>query len=316
MKWSASAPSNIALIKYMGKEINGQPVNSSLSYTLNHLQSYVEIEEAEKDSWDHLSSITTEELTLNRESIDRFMAHFSNLRTKFSLSGNYTVRSANTFPSDCGLASSASSFAALTLCFAKVLKSKLGQQLNTAELSLLSQKGSGSSCRSFFQPWAIWRKDKVYEVDLPFKFLLHQVLILNSDKKKISSSQAHKNVQTSLNFKTRPLRAEKRLEELLAALKNKNWERSYEITWEEFRDMHNLFETSCPPFGYISSKGMGVLDVISTYWQDTGDGPIVTMDAGPNIHLLYREDQSKDYTALKNQFVDMKIKMLQSKKEF
>ncbi len=312
MKWSASAPSNIALIKYMGKESNGQPVNSSLSYTLNHLQSYVEIEEAERDSWEYLSSMAAEELTLSREGIDRFMAHFSNLRTKFSLSGNYTVRSANTFPSDCGLASSASSFAALTLCFAKVLKSKLGQDLNSEELSLLSQKGSGSSCRSFFQPWAIWEKDKVYEVDLPFKSLLHQVLILNSDKKKISSSQAHKNVQTSLNFQVRPLRAEERLKELLEALKTKDWKKSYEITWEEFQDMHNLFETSCPPFGYISPEGMEVLNVISNYWQDTGDGPIVTMDAGPNIHLLYREDQSKDCTALKNQFVNMRIRTLSS----
>lgn len=311
MKWSASAPSNIALIKYMGKEVNGQPVNSSLSYTLNHLQSYVEIEEAEKDSWECLSSIAAEELRMNRESIDRFMAHFSNLRTKFSLSGSYSVRSANTFPSDCGLASSASSFAALTLCFAKVLQSKLGKQLTTEELSVLSQRGSGSSCRSFFQHWAIWEKDKVYEVDLPFKSLLHQVLILNSDKKKISSSQAHKNVQTSLNFQTRPFRAEKRLKELLEALKRKDWKRSYEITWEEFQDMHSLFETSCPPFGYISSKGMEVLNGISTYWQDIGDGPIVTMDAGPNIHLLYREDQSKDYMALKNQFVDLKIRILE-----
>lgn len=311
MKWSASAPSNIALIKYMGKKTDGQPVNSSLSYTLHHLQSYVEIEEAEKDSWERLSSIAVEEWTLNREGIDRFMAHFSNLRTKFSLPGNYTIRSANTFPSDCGLASSASSFAALTLCFAKVLKSKLEKDLNLEELSLLSQKGSGSSCRSFFQPWAIWEKDRVYEVDLPFNSLLHQVLILNSDKKKISSSQAHKNVQTSLNFQTRPLRAEKRLKELRETLKRKDWKRSYEITWEEFWDMHNLFETSCPPFRYISSKGMEALNVISSYWEDTGDGPIVTMDAGPNIHLLYREDQSKDYTALKSQFVGLKIRILE-----
>ena len=46
MRWYASAPSNIALIKYMGKtDYNGnKPTNSSLSYTLTHLNTHVEIE--------------------------------------------------------------------------------------------------------------------------------------------------------------------------------------------------------------------------------------------------------------------------------
>ena len=44
-KWVASAPSNIALIKYMGKtdEQDNRPTNRSLSYTLNHLRTTVEL---------------------------------------------------------------------------------------------------------------------------------------------------------------------------------------------------------------------------------------------------------------------------------
>ncbi len=296
----------------MGKDDNGQPVNSSLSYTLHHLQSYVEIEDAERDLWESLSSVAVKGFALSRKSIDRFMAHFSNLRMKFSLPGQYIIRSANTFPSDCGLASSASAFAALTLCFDKVLKSKMGKELSVLELSRLSQRGSGSSCRSFFQPWSIWKKSDVYKVDFPFQSLLHQVLILSSDKKKVSSSQAHKNVRTSLNYQMRPSRAEKRFEDLLTALNNGLWKRSYEIVWAEFWDMHSLFETSYPAFRYMSPEGLRALDMISCYWQDVGDGPIVTMDAGPNIHLLYRKDQWKDYNALKNQFISIKIKVLES----
>ncbi len=41
----ASAPSNIALIKYMGKvdTATNKPTNSSLSWTLNSLRSFVRI---------------------------------------------------------------------------------------------------------------------------------------------------------------------------------------------------------------------------------------------------------------------------------
>ena len=46
MHWLAQAPSNIALIKYMGKkdENSNLPDNSSLSYTLNNLLSTVKLE--------------------------------------------------------------------------------------------------------------------------------------------------------------------------------------------------------------------------------------------------------------------------------
>ena len=42
----ASAPSNIALIKYMGKIAGSgnQPTNASLSYSLDHLRTIVQLE--------------------------------------------------------------------------------------------------------------------------------------------------------------------------------------------------------------------------------------------------------------------------------
>ena len=36
---------------------------------------------------------------------------------------------------------------------------------------------------------------------------------------------------------------------------------------------------------------MQTLDCIDNIWEGTGDGPLVTLDAGPNVHLLYRLDQ-------------------------
>src|SRR4051812_32507033 len=116
MKWQASAPSNIALIKYMGKTADGTNTgtNPSLSMTLPHLLSHVEIEDgAEQDSWESLDG----NLKLSETGRAKFLKHLLFLKEQYQVTDRFfTVRSKNDFPSDCGIASSASSFAALTKC--------------------------------------------------------------------------------------------------------------------------------------------------------------------------------------------------------
>jgi len=50
-------------------------------------------------------------------------------------------------------------------------------------------------------------------------------------------------------------------------------------------------------------------------WQEKGDGPLVTMDAGPNIHLLFRRDQKEALeewiATLKSLFPLMKVYLSQ-----
>jgi diphosphomevalonate decarboxylase len=53
--------------------------------------------------------------------------------------------------------------------------------------------------------------------------------------------------------------------------------------------MHALFETSDPHFGYISTATLQKLREIENLWKENNDGPIVTIDAGSNIHLLWHE---------------------------
>ena len=100
------------------------------------------------------------------------------------------------FPADAGLASSASSFCALTLATHKValdrsaLPKKEVRTYNPTFLSILSQHGSGSSCRSFFKPWAFWEGERAYKLYLPFSKLTHQFIITDKQKKPVSSSVA------------------------------------------------------------------------------------------------------------------------------
>jgi diphosphomevalonate decarboxylase len=293
MRIEASAPSNIALIKYMGKSsvASNLPANASFSYALDHMRTFVRIEEAAgtDDDWAPLEGF--EAMKLSETGRTKFLGHFAMLKERWGIGGQYLVKSANNFPSDCGLASSASSFAALTLGAWELAKHRgLAKDETVTSLSALSRLGSGSSCRSLFTPWALWKSEGAEPVELKLR-LHHAVIVLESGKKEVSSSEAHRRIASSLLYEGRPARAEDRLQELLPALRDGYWESAYELCWNEFADMHALFETSRPVFGYLGGETWSALMRLRADWQRDGDGPLVTLDAGPNIHLLYRLDQ-------------------------
>ncbi|HEY8270280.1 MAG TPA: diphosphomevalonate decarboxylase [Pseudobdellovibrionaceae bacterium] len=304
----ASAPSNIALIKYMGKvKTQGNlPTNASLSYTLDSLRTTVRLtslgDGEGADKWAALKGPEFEPLRLSEKGQERFLAHLQFLKAQWGIQQTFLVESANNFPSDCGLASSASSFAALTLAAGKMFQQikphSWGEDVRV--LSSLSRQGSGSSCRSLYTPWALWAAEYAEPVALPYKKLLHQVIIVESAKKEISSSEAHKLVALSSLFPGRIERAEKRLKELQHSLQAQNWRQSFEIVWAEFWDMHALFATCAPPFMYMTSGSQRVLEEILQFWKNQGDGPLVTMDAGANVHFLWREDQKELAQAQEN----------------
>lgn len=297
MSWFAQAPSNIALIKYMGKrnEDHNLPDNPSLSYTLNNLLSTVTLESytGSHDLWEPLDIPGGLSFTLSVHSQQRFLNHLAFLKQHFNYSGCFIVRSCNNFPLGSGLASSASSFAALTRVAALALSELTQIPIpDVAVLAALSREGSGSSCRCFFSPWALWDNDSVHAVNLAQTQLLHQAILISHEEKIVSSSMAHQRVKTSPLYKQRPWRATQNLKTLLNAFETNDWYSAYTVCWREFQDMHALFSTCDTPFHYITSETQTLLKTLQLFWEKQGDGPLVTMDAGPNVHLLYRADQN------------------------
>jgi diphosphomevalonate decarboxylase len=296
MHWFAQAPANIALIKYMGKKDkkNNIPSNPSLSYTLDRLISNVALEvyPGKKDIWEPLETPGVPSFSLSSTSQARFLAHLDFLKTQINYQGAFIVRSNNNFPMGSGIASSASSFAALTRCAVRALSELTDTPLpDTKTEAMLSQKGSGSSCRSFFSPWALWTEDDIKSVTIPYSDLLHQVIVVSHEEKSVPSTQAHALVETSSHFKGRSKRAKENLKQLFEAFENKDWRKAYEVCWHEFSDMHQMFQTSSPSFDYMTDASKALLIQIQKDWEVYGDGPIVTMDAGPNIHLIYQQSQ-------------------------
>jgi diphosphomevalonate decarboxylase len=89
-----------------------------------------------------------------------------------------------------------------------------------------------------------------------------------------------------------------------------DWVSAYQICWREFQDMHQLFTTCEQPFVYITEKSLSVLNDLEQWWEKKGDGPIVTMDAGPNIHLLYRPEQIEMAREFKREYLVGKYEVL------
>ncbi len=318
----ASAPSNIALIKYMGKiEGTGNtPTNASLSYTLENLRTFVRLTEidAQEDQWRPLIREDLQKIELSEKGQQRFLKHFQNLKRKWGITNNFLIESANNFPSDCGLASSASSFAALTLAAAEMFQKLNPQSWGTDKktLSELSRQGSGSSCRSLFTPWALWQHDYAEPMGLEFNNLHHIVVVVEDSKKEVSSSEAHKLVTTSPRFEGRPERADMRLKDLCNALRFNDWHLARQIVWDEFIDMHRLFETSEPAFSYMTEGSKKVLEDCQSFWSKWQDGPLVTMDAGANVHMLFRFEQKKTFEQYREHFAkDFKVLAFEGVKE-
>ena len=168
-----------------------------------------------------------EPIQLSEKAVQRFLSHFGFLKQSLKIPGFFSIQSANNFPADCGLASSASSFAALTnaaLALGKDLSVEKDwvESLLPEQKAEFSRRGSGSSCRSFFEPLCLWTVRGVEKVEIPRSEWLHSVVVVEAGKKMVSSSEAHQRVTSSQLFKGRPERAELRLKALIESLQMQN----------------------------------------------------------------------------------------------
>lgn len=339
----ATAPANIALIKYMGKidAKTNRPANASISFTLDRLRTKVLISaiEGAGPTWQwrglegdgefqHVPQLSDTGRSRFLEHAERVMNRILSWTGEAGSGNSFVIQSANNFPSDCGLASSASSFAALTLAVARLCDFDVESPANLMRLAEVAREGSGSSCRSFFSPWGLWDAEgpRAFDGGPRAESIRHLVFIVEAGKKAVSSSEAHRRVLTSLLFEGRVDRAEQRLklvtrnlrklgenleQELSPVEQTEAWNEIADAVWAESWDMHALFETARPPFGYFTPGTIEVLTMIrdvSAAAESFAVGgfrkPIVTMDAGPNVHVLLGRDPVSNEIGetLKNRF--------------
>jgi diphosphomevalonate decarboxylase len=289
------APSNIAVIKYMGKtdaSVN-LPANPSLSLTLDSLCTMTELEltpaarfELDWEGVSEMGGRALRPLPLKDKDRPKMERHFRRVLEHFGapITGRWFVRTGNAFPAGAGIASSASGFAALTLAIAAVIGRHAAPR---GELAALSRQGSGSSCRSFEGPWVQWDEADAQAVESGLDPLSDLVILIEESEKAVGSSEAHQRVRTSPYWSGRVERAKSRLAQIRSSLIEGDWKNFSSTCWQEAMDMHELFHTSGPSFSYLKPQTREVLAWLETIGAHRGDVKIgVTLDAGPNVHLL------------------------------
>ncbi|MCX6123347.1 MAG: diphosphomevalonate decarboxylase [Proteobacteria bacterium] len=305
--WTATAPSNIALQKYWGKRNLEQqwPANDSLSMTLTKA---LTMTTAKRTNGSH-DVFYFQGLTL-RSDLDqqhKVFRHIQRLREELGVSGFLEIHSRNTFPADCGIASSASGFAALTL-------SVVASLLNCGDweaLALLgvsrermahwARQGSGSAGRSLFGGFVHWaagtepENQTITEIYPQNHWALTDIIVvLSKAKKSMSSSSAHLAAWSSPLFAIRLAGLPERFQQMLDAIHQKNINLLGQLIESDCLEMHGVAMTGNPAAVFFEQETIEFIAAVRRERASQNLPVWFTIDAGPNPHLICETHRQDD----------------------
>jgi diphosphomevalonate decarboxylase len=298
------SPSNIALVKYWGKAEGQIPRNPSLSFSLNRSLTEMHVTAAAgkggKLKMEYFFEGGRNESFESRirQYLESLVPYFPFLR-----GSRLRIRSRNTFPHSSGIASSASSMSALALCLCS-LEGKMAQRQRDSDFfrkaSFMARLGSGSASRSVYGGFASWgtipgnpeTSDEFasplgIETGPAFHSLHDAVLIVSPHVKKVSSSQGHGLMETHPFAHERYGQARRNLSGLIRSLAENDIEGFKRITENEALTLHGLMMSSDPGFILLEPSTLEILERIRRFREETGTFVTFTIDAGPNVHLMY-----------------------------
>lgn len=305
IRWRS--PSNIALVKYWGKHGNQLPSNPSVSFTLDGAATDTTLHYNVRE---HMGEGVDVNLFLDGEPNAGFTKRTKTYLEKllpvypFLKQLSLIIKTSNSFPHSAGIASSASGMSALALCLVS-LEEELFQPFKEraeflAKASYLARLGSGSACRSVYGGAAVWGKlgaleGSSDEFAVPVTDQLHTVfqdyhddiLLISKSEKSVSSRAGHGLMDGNPYASARYAQARQRTDEMLTVLQQGNVERFGELLESEALTLHALMMSSHPAYVLIRPNTLQAIERIQQFRQDTGHPLYFTLDAGPNLHLLY-----------------------------
>ena len=219
------------------------------------------------------------------EFLDLFRPMFGN--------ATFEVRTQNNIPTAAGLASAASGCAALVLA----LDDLAGWGLDKKRLSMLARLGSGSASRSVYDGFVQWHAgsrpdgtDSFAEpVSKPWKAFRIGILEISNARKPVGSRDGmNRTVETSELYKSWPRQAAADLETIRAAIDAQDFPALGKAAERNALAMHATMFAAWPPLLYLQPE---TIEQIHKVQRRRAEGLEVylTIDAGPNIKLLFLE---------------------------
>ena len=290
MRASAVAQPNIALIKYWGKQnIAGNiPAVGSLSITLESLETRMTVEFDDE--------IGTDELLVNGESAPHLLPRVSQCLDHFlgPERSPAAIESTCNFPIAAGLASSASSFAALVVAASKAA----GLQADTLSLARTAGRASGSAARSLYGGFVELR---LHEQEIEVETILDAedwplqviVAITAEGKKPISSGDAmNLSAETSPFFPAWVKHQDQDLRTARAAVVDRDFTALAEVSEHNCLKMHSVMWASRPPVVYWNKATVACMETVRQL-QKEGVPVFFTIDAGPQVKAVCLPDAAE-----------------------
>ena len=294
----AYAPVNIALCKYWGKRDRALrlPVTSSLSVSLPELGADTTVRPAETADRFILNGHPVPATDPSATRLSRFLDLF-----RGDPHPHFEVCSASTVPLAAGLASSASGFAALVLA----LDAYFAWNLDRRALSILARLGSGSACRSVYDGFVEWhageRADGMDSFAEPLRRAWPGLCVgwlrISDAPKAVSSREAmERTTSTSPLYRAWPGRVANDLHTLRTAIREGDFETFGRTAESNALAMHATMLDSWPPILYWHPR---TVEVLHDIWRARAEGLpcYFTMDAGPNVKLLFERASRPDLCA-------------------
>lgn len=304
IQWTS--PSNIAIVKYWGKHGRQLPMNASLSFTLSASKTETLVSWTDGQGDSNCSLNFRFEGKAKPEFEQKIRAFIHSLEPEYSwLKGlHLEIDSKNSFPHSAGIASSASAMSAFALCLMSICEVQTGTILSEEEFlkqaSILSRLGSGSAARSVYPLAGLWGQTESFagssdQYAVPFAASLHPVFhnlydyvfLVSKKEKAVSSRAGHQLMENHPYRLGRIAQAKFNMEQLVSILSTGDWDAFAGICEEEALTLHGLMMSSRPGFILLEPDSLNVIHALQQFRKESGVPISYTIDAGPNIHVLF-----------------------------
>lgn len=302
--FDASAPSNIALVKYWGKYDQQLPANTSISFTLNASKTETQLVFKAENTTNTFVFDVFFEGEKAEDFKPKIKSFFERIEAYVPFLKKYQleIHTSNTFPHSSGIASSASGMAALAkaIMAAEASFSQPTEEYLQLKTSFLARLGSGSACRSTSGDLVVWGEHS----DIPessnfygihynqalhvnFKNFQDYILLVDKGQKQVSSSVGHNLMHDHPFAEQRFAQANQHMTRMKTVLATGDYDQFFEILESEALSLHAMMLTSQPYFILMRPNTLQIIECIWRFRKETELPLGFTLDAGANVHLLF-----------------------------
>jgi diphosphomevalonate decarboxylase len=203
--------------------------------------------------------------------------------------------------------------AALAMCIDELQHGAVDIQ----RASIIARIGSGSASRSVIEKLGWWGAHRYQplssqeyaipvwdEVDELFHTYQNTILIASSGEKSVSSSVGHGLMKTNAYADIRFANAMQNIVELYGAMREGDIEKFGILVEMEAMSLHALMMMSNPSFILMKPNTLVLIEKIKSFREASKLPIYFTLDAGPNIHLLYPKSIATETL----QFIESELK--------